>query len=156
MSRDTLLIFAIAALLLFGGGSLVYDKTRGLRNNNPGNIRRGADDWMGLRATQTDESFLQFVAPEYGIRAMARILRNYASAGYDTAQEIISRWAPPIENKTGAYVAHVVNALNVPADARLDLSNPNTLAALIGVIIRHENGMQPYPASIIAKGIALA
>ena len=34
--------------------------TRGLRNNNPLNIRRSADRWEGTATTQTDQSFVQF------------------------------------------------------------------------------------------------
>ncbi|MFI3272941.1 MAG: structural protein, partial [Pseudomonadota bacterium] len=49
---------------------------RGIRNHNPGNIRHG-DDWQGLRDTQTDKNFCQFVSPEFGIRALARVLMNY-------------------------------------------------------------------------------
>ncbi len=41
--------------------------SRGIRNNNPGNIRRG-DDWLGLVQADkcTDKDFCQFTAP--GIR----------------------------------------------------------------------------------------
>lgn len=37
---------------------------RGIRNNNPGNIRWG-DDWKGLvpKEQRTDKAFCQFVAP---------------------------------------------------------------------------------------------
>ena len=42
---------------------------RGIRNNNPLNIRRGKDQWKGLRAQQTDASFCQFESLEYGWRA---------------------------------------------------------------------------------------
>lgn len=51
---------------------------RGIRNNNPGNIRWG-DEWKGLvpETQRTDKSFCQFKSAEYGIRAMIIILRNY-------------------------------------------------------------------------------
>ena len=39
---------------------------RGIRNNNPLNIRRGKDQWQGLRAQQTDASFCQFESLDYG------------------------------------------------------------------------------------------
>ena len=43
---------------------------RGIRNNNPLNIRRTAkDQWKGLRAQQTDASFCQFESLEFGWRA---------------------------------------------------------------------------------------
>ena len=49
---------------------------RGERNNNPGNIRHGSK-WQGLSAQQTDPSFCQFVSPEYGIRAIYKLLQTY-------------------------------------------------------------------------------
>ena len=32
---------------------------RGIRNNNPGNIRLG-DNWQGMKESQSDKSFVQF------------------------------------------------------------------------------------------------
>ena len=31
--------------------------TRGIRNHNPGNLRRSADPWQGLAPEQTDKEF---------------------------------------------------------------------------------------------------
>ena len=39
---------------------------RGIRNNNPGNIRKG-EKWKGLSPIQNDSSFCVFKSPEYGI-----------------------------------------------------------------------------------------
>ena len=51
---------------------------RGIRNNNPLNIRRGKDQWKGLRAQQTDASFCQFESLDYGWRAAFYLLtRTY-------------------------------------------------------------------------------
>jgi hypothetical protein len=154
-SRDLLLLIVLLALFV-GGGTVVYKRTRGLRNNNPGNIRLG-ESWQGMRSTQTDPSFVQFISPEYGIRAMARVLRNYGAAGYDTLQEIINRWAPPGDNNdTASYIRAVSQRLNIAPNAPLDLAHSRTLGALIEAIIQHENGVQPYDISTIAKGISLA
>ena len=46
---------------------------RGIRNNNPLNIRRSKDQWQGLRAQQTDASFCQFETLEYGWRTATYI-----------------------------------------------------------------------------------
>ena len=35
---------------------------RGLRNNNPGNIRLSKDKWKGLRQEQTDGTFFHFIS----------------------------------------------------------------------------------------------
>ena len=74
---------------------------RGIRNNNPGNIRWGSD-WKGLKkdGKQQDPSFCIFETPEYGIRALAKLLRNYQRLyGLNTPYRIISRYAPPTENE---------------------------------------------------------
>ncbi|WP_367672819.1 structural protein, partial [Serratia symbiotica] len=88
---------------------------RGIRNNNPGNIRWG-DDWKGLLPDKqrTDKSFCQFSTPEYGIRAMIIILRNYQKKhGINTISGIIHRWAPTSENDTQAYIDSVSQEVGV-------------------------------------------
>ena len=52
---------------------------RGIRNNNPLNIRRtGKDQWKGLSKTQSDRSFCQFETLEWGWRAAFYLLtRTY-------------------------------------------------------------------------------
>ena len=43
---------------------------RGLRNNNPGNIRRvRGQRWRGQCPEQQDPAFVQFTSPEWGYRA---------------------------------------------------------------------------------------
>ncbi len=132
-------------------------KVRGIRNNNPGNIRHG-DKWEGLSDIQSDSSFCVFQSPVYGIRAMAKILLNYQEKyQIDTIEKIISRWAPPNENDTLAYVHSVASALNVSAKQKVDLhGNGVLLANLIKAIIKHENGRQPYDDDMIFEGIRLA
>ena len=51
--------------------------TRGIRNNNPLNIRHSADQWQGARAQQTDPSFVQFESMAYGYRAAWKVLETY-------------------------------------------------------------------------------
>jgi len=126
---------------------------RGIRNNNPGNIRRGSP-WLGRSAMQSDSAFVQFDAPEYGIRALGILLRNYqAVRGLNTVRGIINRYAPPVENDTGSYVNSVANALGVSPDEPINVVA--NLSRLIPAIIRHENGRQPYTPAQIEAGIAL-
>lgn len=40
----------------------VKPEPRGIRNNNPGNLRRTKDPWQGLAETQTDLEFFVFKA----------------------------------------------------------------------------------------------
>ena len=41
---------------------------RGIRNHNPGNIRRSQDPWQGLASAQNDPEFFIFQSAIYGIR----------------------------------------------------------------------------------------
>jgi hypothetical protein len=131
---------------------------RGIRNNNPGNIRWG-DAWQGLidPSQRTDPSFCQFTEPVYGIRAMARIFAKYSDAyGLTTVRGIIGRWAPPSENNTDAYVQNVANLIGVGPDDKINVHDTRTMDTLIKAVIQHENGQQPYDTATIDKGVALA
>lgn len=129
---------------------------RGIRNNNPGNIRHG-DAWQGRRPKQTDNAFVQFVSPEYGIRAMVKVLQTYQdSYGINTIEGIISRWAPPVENDTESYIESVVMKTGVSRDAPIDIGENRFTRELVRAIIYHENGTQPYNVAVIMDGIALA
>jgi hypothetical protein len=130
--------------------------TRGERNNNPGNIRLSSVKWQGEISGQ-DTAFATFATPEDGIRALAKLLRNYQTKnGLNTVRGIINRYAPPVENNTSAYVAAVAAAVGVAPDDQIDTGNPTTLNALVNAIIRHENGRNVYAASTVAAGVALA
>lgn len=127
---------------------------RGIRNHNPGNIRHG-DKWQGLAPVQSDTDFCTFISPEHGIRAMAVILLNYQRKhGLRSVREIIARWAPPCENDTGAYAAHVARGMGVDPDEPISVAD--RLPLLVTAIIRHENGQQPYDGGTIDRGLTLA
>lgn len=141
------------------------DIPRGFRNNNPGNIdRHPGVRWQGQAADQSgDPRFIVFKAPEWGIRAIARVLITYQDkrrardgGRIDTIQEIIDRWAPPSENNTGAYARHVARLTGIGVDETLDVYDYETMCALVQAIITHENGVQPYSSEIIARGLGLA
>lgn len=127
---------------------------RGIRNNNPGNIRHGIN-WDGLSEEQPDKSFCTFERPEYGIRAMAKILLTYERKyGLDTVAGIINRWAPPVENNTTAYVDHVAAQCGVDPHERIVVAS--YLDKLCLAIIAHENGQQPYTYETIQHGLDMA
>ena len=128
---------------------------RGIRNNNPGNIRHSGSQWQGMAAQQTDPAFVQFVAPEYGIRALAKLLNNYASRdGLNTVRLLINKYAPSNENNTEAYAQAVARALGVNPDTVISV--PQHLNALVEAIIQHENGQQPYQLAQITTGVSMA
>jgi hypothetical protein len=128
---------------------------RGVRNANPGNIRHSRTLWQGEAAAQPDPDFVTFQAPEWGLRAMAKILTTYQRNGLDTVAEIIARWAPTNENDTAAYVASVAQAVGLNPDAPLDLTNPGLMASMLKAIVRHENGQQPYSDDQFAQALRL-
>lgn len=128
--------------------NLVTYTVRGLRNNNPGNIRISGNNWRGKvpAADNTDGAFEQFYNAPDGIRALARNLYSYYNRGLRTIDQIITTWAPTSENNTTAYIAQVVAATGVPADAQFP---PDKVPALVATIIKHENGQQPYAQKVI-------
>ena len=129
--------------------------SRGIRNNNPGNIDRNNIAWQGLAADQSsDPRFCVFESAHYGIRALARVLRVYSRRhGISSVRGAIERWAPPVENNTGSYVAHAAASCGVGPDDVFNLDNDENLMLLIPVIIQHENGEQPYHLTDIAKAV---
>ena len=87
--------------------------TRGLRNNNPLNIRRSADRWTGACKEQKDAAFVQFESMAYGYRAAWKVLESYwrhfrQERKIFNVENIIARWAPPEENDTNAYLRTVI------------------------------------------------
>jgi hypothetical protein len=127
---------------------------RGIRNNNPGNIDRHSVKWKGMAADQSgDPRFIVFTAPQWGIRAIARILMGDWREGQNTIASLIEEWAPPTENDTVAYVKAVGKACGVDPYAPCNI--PELLPKMIPAIIQHENGVQPYSKEIIQLGIDL-
>ena len=131
-------------------------RPRGIRNNNPGNIRKSNIKWQGLALEQTDGAFYQFSRPEYGIRALCRVLRTYQRKyGLNDVRSIINRFAPPVENDTDSYVYAVAKALGVSSNITINLEDRETMIKLLKAIIKHENGQQPYDDKVIIRGIEL-
>ncbi len=125
---------------------------RGIRTNNPGNLRATGERWQGQ--TGADGGFVTFDSPQAGVRALARTLITYQDRhGLNTLKGIISRWAPPGENNTPAYVLAVARAMGIEPTARLDMHDPAIMRGLVQAIVRHENGQQPYPEALIRAGV---
>ncbi len=146
---------------------------RGIRNHNPGNIENNGTPWQGLakpwemtELQQLEDRFCVFKAPEWGIRAFARVLISYQDSwkehlenhGYDTRTiaGIITRWAPETENNTKAYVASVCNAADLEPKQEIDVHRYSIAYPIIEAMIMHENGSQPYHRETIDKGLMLA
>ena len=123
----------------------MYELTRGIRNNNPLNLRRSGDLWRGLSPTQKDPDFAQFTTMTWGIRAAfvnvrTHLTRDKKAHRPTTVSSEISRWAPPKENDTRAYVEAVCKKGALKADEPLDWRNKNQLCRLLWAMAHHENG----------------
>ncbi len=130
---------------------------RGIRNNNPGNIRRNGDPWQGLAKDQADREFFTFKSAVYGIRALARLLITYQDKyGLCTIETIIARWAPTVENDTKAYIQSVARQTGFSPLQTLDMHCFEYLKPVVEAIIQHENGQQPYSDAEITKALVLA
>ena len=114
--------------------------TRGIRNNNPLNIRRGSR-WVGLSAEQPDPKFCTFTAPVFGLRAAFIILRRYIEVYHlRTIAQMISRWAPKSENKTEQYIKYVCDVTQIPKDATIDTHEKMRLCAIVAAMSAYECG----------------
>lgn len=127
---------------------------RGIRNNNPLNIRIG-NAWLGEVAKPTDKEFEQFVAPVYGLRAAFIILRRYISRyNLRTVDQIISRWAPAKENNTENYIKQVCEISHIHRGEELDFTDAERMIALVDAMIQIENGVS-LPISLVESAYSM-
>lgn len=119
--------------------------SRGLRNNNPGNIRRSSTKYQGEVTPSRDPAFKQFETMAWGYRAMFVLLDSYARKGYRTIRQMIRRYAPPIENHTENYIRWVGEWSAIDPDTLLDTHNRKTMIPVIAAMSRVENG---HPADM--------
>ena len=132
--------------------------TRGIRLNNPGNIRKGVVRWVGQSSLQPDPAFVQFLAPAYGFRAMCKLFLTYRGRGLGTLREIISAWAPATENDIAAYLADVAHRTGFDPDAPIDVRDPAVASALAYGITMHEQA-DTWPLDYhdaLREGVAMA
>lgn len=115
---------------------------RGIRNNNPLNIRVG-NKWVGEVKSPTDPSFEQFTCMPYGLRAAFIVLRRYIEVyKLNTISRIVSRWAPNSENNTLAYIRRVSALMEYDADAPISFNDKPRMIALVKAMCTIECG---YP-----------
>ena len=113
---------------------------RGIRNNNPLNIRIG-NVWLGEVNNPDDPEFEQFVSMKYGLRAAFVLLRRYIRHYKRTTIEAIIRaWAPPVENSTDLYIANVSHSLGVLPAFEVDFSDKVMMCRLVQAMAKMESG----------------
>ena len=122
---------------------------RGLRNNNPLNIRHSADRFRGEIAG-TDKSFKTFSSLAYGYRAAFVILGTYLSQGCNTIEKIISRWAPPAENDTESYISQIERYSGVSRHKELTSASGTEYMMIVAAMSFVENGQNADIAQVQA------
>jgi len=112
---------------------------RGLRNNNPLNIRHSTDNFQG-EIKGKDKAFKTFISMPYGYRAAFVTLATYHTRGCNTIEKIVTRWAPPNENNTAGYIANVEKWSGVPRQKQLTLADGGDYIMIVAAMSFIENG----------------
>ena len=116
--------------------------SRGIRNRNPGNIRRSGGHYKGEVVPSGDSEFKQFETMAWGYRAMFVLLDGYARRhGRNTIRTMIERYAPSCENNTRAYISTVAALSGIGCDDVLDTRSMEMMTAVVAAMSRVENGM---------------
>lgn len=120
---------------------------RGIRNNNPLNIRVG-NHWQGEKSISSDKEFEQFESMQMGIRAGFKILRQYmsgyggATRPFNTIELMVKRWAPSTENPTKRYTDFVSKMSGIPCSEPVNFRERNKMVAIVDAMIQFECGQQ--------------
>lgn len=116
--------------------------SRGLRNNNPGNIRRSKVHYKGEVRPSRDPDFKEFSSVAYGYRAMFVLLDTYRSRyGLNTIRQMLNRYAPPTENFTEGYVRFVADYTGVMPDEVIDTRSEKDMIPIVAAMSKIENGV---------------
>lgn len=126
------------------------NEVRGVRTNNPLNLSFANQP----NAIGTDGRFAVFQTPEEGVAASVRQLQLYGQRGLNTIDQIVSRWAPPSENNTPAYIQAVAQRVGVSPNQEIDLSNPNIMRRLVNAMSVQEVG-RVIPEDVLQRGVEL-
>lgn len=124
---------------------------RGLRNNNPGNIRKNDTVYEGEVLPSKDKDFKQFKTMAYGYRAMFVLLYTYQRRyGLDNISMMISRYAPSSENHTSRYIDAVSEWSGVSPLGRITTTNGDVMVPIVAAMSRVENGTEAVMADVQA------
>lgn len=118
-------------------------QTRGIRNNNPLNIRHSTNKWQGMAPSQSDRAFVQFTARKYGYRAAFVLIRNYIGLHHaNTIGKIVARWAPSSDgNNTQAYIRFVSKTSSIKPDTPLRFADQKSMVAIVRSMAQMESAI---------------
>ena len=123
--------------------------SRGLRNNNPGNIRRSKVHYKGEVRPSRDPDFKEFSTMAYGYRAVFVLLDTYRSRyGLTTIRQMLNRYAPPTENFTEGYVRFVADYSGVMSDEVVDTRSEKDMIPIVAAMSKIENGVAANIADV--------
>lgn len=143
-----LIIGIIILLVLWKPAAIIESKiikfmTRGLKVNNPGNIRISGTKYDG-EIESSDSEFKEFTDMEHGYRAIFRLLQHYSLTGLDTIRKMISTYAPSSDNNpTDSYIAWVAKHAGIAPDDKVDISDPDLMQKIAAAISYQEQGVEP-------------
>lgn len=129
----------------------MMNQPRGLRNNNPGNIRQSGVRFMGEVRPSQDPAFKQFESMAWGYRTMFVVLNTYRKRGARTIGDLLTRYAPPSENDTDAYIRMVSAASGIAPDVPVDTCDRRMMIPIVTVMSGMENGI-PAVAEEVEAG----
>jgi len=120
---------------------------RGIRNNNPGNLRAMVGP---QNVGKVVDGFAQFFTSLDGITSYFHLVHAYYFGhGIKTLPQFIERYAPSNENDTRAYIRAVGIAMNLNplgwATTDLELGKPWRAIQLANAMFLQENGA-PAPS----------
>ena len=130
--------------------------SRGIRNCNPLNIRRGRDQWQGQAERQSDAAFVVFKSMEWGWRAAFKLLTRtyYHKYRLYTIRMIIQKWAPPHENNTEAYILNVSRLAGISPDEPIGIpmESPARWMMVAAAMAIQENGTSDIDYFAMLRG----
>lgn len=132
--------------------------SRGIRNNNPGNLQKTDVQWQG-KVDSTDPRYEAFATPEAGIRALALNAQHLQANGAQSVTDLIGKWSPVKENGpevTQAYIDNVSKSMGVSPTDNINLQDPAQLQAFTQAVINQENGGNPYTPEQVTTGVQAA
>lgn len=125
--------------------------SRGLRNNNPGNIRRSRVYYDGEVTPSRDAEFKEFESMAYGYRAMFTLLDTYRRRyNLSTIRQMINRYAPPSENFTEGYIRFISRTTGIRPDETLDTRAARDMIPVVAAMSEIENGTKAITSDVEA------
>lgn len=127
---------------------------RGIRLNNPFNLKSNNIFWEGLVKPSSDPVFCQFESPIMGLRAGYINIKMQLKEGFDTVYKLITKYAPNSDhNNTSAYIQAVCKRLDKNADEQLTMYDIKQIGL---AIMTQEQGGVYYTDDQINEAIKLA